>query len=313
MRWLKRLGAVRTNRIRFEASGAETAGEHAEDQMLERVQQIIEAAPNAKRWRAWSEVRVKDGNWRTEIDLVVATDDTLFLLELKNWSGRLDVHNEILVQHRRHEGGMIEHGNLMKTMQKREAGMRAWLTKQGCDPPRIERKILFYNPRLEFSDAVFEYFGNEVASASEWLSDFSRLAQNASPPPSKAGAKERALHAAIDNLYTWDWVEMYGGRTVRGDIRSSAVKIRLTSGKEVPLHDRKVFTHIEVEAPRGYVRALFTPSMMLTVRAVRRNGEEIETKLPIDTTVRVHAAGQKETELVALRHVRRLRFGRTKS
>lgn len=309
MRWLERLAAVRTNRTTFYASGAETAGERAEEEMFKAVRRIIDGSEHADTWRVWPEVRIRDGKWRSEIDLIVATDRTLYLLELKNWSGRLDVHEDVLVQYRRHQGGMIEHGNLMKTMRKREAAIRAWLTRHRCPIPTIERRVLFYNPRLEFSDAVFAYFGEEVSSASEWLSSFERLAQTETPPPSKAGEMRLALHSAIDALSTWDWVEMHGGRMVRGDIRSSTETIQLPSGKKRPLHDRAAISHIDIDAPRSYLRALFNASVMLDLRVVLRDGAVINAALPIETTMRIHAAGQSETELVALRHVRRLRFG----
>lgn len=308
MRWLERLSAVRKNRRTFYASGAENAGDAAEEALYNDAFSVLKAyGKTTRHWRVWDAVRVRHGNWRSEIDLLMWTDDRIYLIELKNWSGRLDVHDGELVQFRRYDGGMVQHGNLVKQMKRREEALRAWLKKHNAHVPQIERRILFYNPRLEFSDAVHHYFNNEVSSASEWISEVRRLARDATP--SKADAERQAGVSAIDALSTWDTVHMYGARVVRGDIRSSKETIALDDGKTLRLHDRRRISRIEISAPRSYLRAVFGQEMVLTLTVHLRSGEVVHATVPIDTTIRAHAAGQPKTELVALRHVRELQFG----
>lgn len=303
------VGEISTNRQEFLPHGAESAGAMAEEQLLFAVEKVILKHRLSHRWKVWGEVRVRHGAWRSEIDLIVSTDDMLYLLELKNWSGSLEVHDDQLVQIRRHQGGLLAHGNLMKIMRKREEAIRAWFKKHHVKPPPIERKILFYNPRLRISPAVFDYAKNEIASASQWVSDFERLAQTAKPPPSKAEAQRHAVHAAIDALVTWDVVTMHGGRSIRGDIRSSVTTIRTDDGRAWPLHDRRTIAYIRVQAPRNYLQAVFRRTLDLSLTVHLRSGAVVEAKVPLDTEIRVHAAGDKRTELMALRHLHSLRFG----
>lgn len=309
MRWLKRLSAVRVNRQKFYASGAESAGDAAEEAVYDAVVKVLEGRKNTKHWRVWEAVRVRHGTWRSEIDLLVWTDDRLYLIELKNWSGRLDVQNNELVQFRRHQGGMVAHGNLMKKMRRREEAVRAWLKQHQAEIPRIERKILFYNPRLEFTDAVFDYLKGEVMSASMWHAELRERARQAKGE--KISAKRRAGFDAISSLSTWDTVEMHGGRIVRGDIRSSTETLPMEKGAPLRLHDRKRIERLDIQAPRSYLRAAFVDEMDLQLTVHLRTGEQLIAHVPIETTMRVHAAGQRKTELVALRHVRTLRFGGT--
>lgn len=310
--WLDRIRTIRVNRTRFAPQGAETAGEAAEDAVLERVETIVRHAGHHKTWRVWSGVRIRNRGWRSEIDLLIAADDRLYLLELKNWSGQLDMNGSTLVQVRRHQGGIIEHGDLMKTMRKREAAVRAWLAKHRSEVPPIERCVLFYNPRLQMTPAVFDYFGDEVASASEWTSSFARRAKRASKTSSMMPEERQKLYDVIDMLSTWDTVTMYGGRRIHGDIRSSETSVPLENGTELRLHNRRKIASVDIKVPRRYLSALYGDPSVLRVVLNLRDGTTVSADVPIDAQIRVHAAGQRKTELVSLRHFTHMSFGGTR-
>lgn len=310
--WLERIRSVRANRTRFEAHGAESAGEAAEDAVYDRLETIVRKHAHTGAWRVWSGVRIRNKGWRSEIDLLIAAEDRLYLLELKNWSGQLDMNGTALVQIRRHQGGIIEHGDLMKTMRKREAAVRAWLQKHRSEVPPIERCVLFYNPRLQMTPAVLEYFGPEVASASEWTANFARRAKQAGSRSSMTKERRAKLYDTIDMLSTWDTVTMHGGRRVHGDIRSSRTVVRLENGEKLPLHNRRRIAEIDVHAPRSYMRALFGADQTLRVVLHLRDGTTERADVPMDAQIRVHAAGQRKPELVSLRHLTHLSFGGTR-
>lgn len=310
--WLDKARTVRANRKKFLPHGAETAGEAAEDAVFERLEKIVKKSGHKNTWRVWSGVRIRDKGWRSEIDLLIATEDRLYLLELKNWSGELDMNGNTLVQIRRHQGGIVEHGDLMKTMRKREAAVRAWLTKHRSEVPPIERCVLFYNPRLHMTPAVFDYFGDEVASASEWTSHFARNAKHAQNTSPMTAEERRKLHDTIEMLSTWDTVTMHGGRRIHGDIRSSETIVTLENGAELRLHNRRRIASIDVQVPRSYLNAIFGDPNTLRVVLNMRDGTTVSADAPIDAQMRVHAAGQRKTELVPLRHFTHMSFGGTR-
>lgn len=307
--WIEKIRTTGLNRRRFEPRGAETAGDAAEDAVFEQLERIVAARGKSDTWRIWSGVRIRDKGWRSEIDLVISTDDRLILLELKNWSGQLDMNGKKLVQIRRHHGGIIEHGDLMKVMRQREAAVRAWLKKHRCAVPPIERCVIFYNPRLQMTPAVFEYFGREVSSASEWVSQFARDAKKDAHTRALPDEAREKLHRTIEQLPTWDTATLYGGRMIRGDIRSGEASVTLKDGVALRLHNRRKIAAMDVNVVRGYVRALFGEPRVLTVVLHLRDGRTVNAQVPVDTHMRIHAAGQRAVESMPLRHLTHIRFG----
>lgn len=306
MRFLERLRQVAQNRQRFENAPDTHAGEDAELQLLQSIEGCIEAVGGEGYWRVWRGVRVPAKKGRqTEIDFVVSTHAQVFLIELKNWSGQLELDGDTLVQIRRYEGGIVRHGDLMRKMDQREVALRAWVEQTMRTAPPIERRILFYNPRLQMSGDVRSYFGGAVASASEWLQELSELRRSSTPVSDEMAR----FHKAMDQLGSWDRLELHGGKQLVGDILDEGKAIEFSTGLRTRLSDRKRFFGLDFEAPRSYFMAVLGLSRPYRVRAQLRGGGTLVETLPADAAIKFHPAGQPSPEWVPVRHIRHLRFG----
>ena len=96
---------------------------------------------------------------RREIDLIVCTPDMIHLIEVKNWSGRLDVRNGQWRQTRR-SGDVVNHGNLLETNLIKRTAVVEYLADRGIRldasvvRDRLIPEIVFMNPRMELDPAI---------------------------------------------------------------------------------------------------------------------------------------------------------------
>ena len=96
---------------------------------------------------------------RREIDLIVCTPRAIHLIEVKNWSGRLDLAGNSWRQTRR-GGDVVDHGDLLATnLQKRDAVVD-YLRDRGEDldarfaSEHVVPKVVFMNPSLEVAPSI---------------------------------------------------------------------------------------------------------------------------------------------------------------
>ena len=96
---------------------------------------------------------------RREIDLIVCTPKMIHLIEIKNWSGRLDVRDGVWCQTRRN-GQVVEHPDMFETNRQRLDAVVEYLHGHGVplgEPfvsDHIVPEIIFMNPRLELERAI---------------------------------------------------------------------------------------------------------------------------------------------------------------
>lgn len=322
----ERFRQVTENRRRFDPDASMHAGEAAELQLLQELEARIKAAGKYDSWRVWRGVRVPHQKRHTEIDFILATDTRVYLLEMKNWSGQLEIDGDDLLQIRRYDGGIVRHGDLMRLMRRREEALRTWAEQTMRKAPPIERRILFHNPRLTMSTRVRAYFGSSIASTSEWLAELAQTEglHAASATSSfwsrlwrkpmaravlSASPEMQRFHRSLDELGSWDRLDFEGGRVRMGDILPHGDLIDFGEGIRAQLSERRRCLGLDIEAPQSYLRALWQSDQRAHVTLLLRDGSASTQRVPLDAMIKFHAAGQASPELIPVRHLRHVRFG----
>ena len=208
----------------------------------------------------FSNKRVPAGYRRREIDLIVVTAKQIHIIEVKNWSGKLQLLNGKWVQTNR-GNETIEHPDLVADHQEKSAVLIDYLVREGISLDRrlqekfLSNKVIFMNPKLKITTRAisdhpdvlllhrlnsyldqqrFHQYGERLlASLIQWCLDtesaevvveglFGNLTSN----------KVASVCAALDRLATWDALHYLGTRVETGDL------IRLSIGGTTISRDR---------------------------------------------------------------------------
>lgn len=313
------------NRVSASNSASQRAGAHAEFELLAEVARRIEGSG----WRVWHGVRVPFQGRRREIDLVICSLERVYVIELKNWSGTLELHGDDVVQVRRHHAGIIHHGHLFDTMEERVEALATWHGQRGDEVPPLESLLVLYNPRLIVSPVARARYGHLMLSADTLLGMlpaptaiarrstwWERLFGPREAPVRAASLPKisrtmRAFHSTMDALGSWDQLEYHGGKMVVGDVLRVGPRVEALDGSHPHIGDRAKWSEVLIDAPRSWL-SLFRRDLRPRVRLIGREGELVEAVAQDDATLWFHAAGQPKPEEVRIAHLRALRFGYTK-
>jgi len=184
---------------------------------------------------------------RREVDLIVCTPRMIHLIEVKNWSGRLDVRDGAWCQTRRN-GQVVEHSDLVETNRLKRDAVVEYLNEGGVslDAPMVQEhivpKIIFMNPRLELERAIEDradvisrreldaYLGRQprrgVAermffSLIELCRDRESPGGTTSSPSATNGIpadRYSRIVALLSRTATWDRLHFHGTKIVAGDV-----------------------------------------------------------------------------------------------
>ncbi|WP_422927944.1 nuclease-related domain-containing protein [Singulisphaera sp. PoT] len=207
---------------------------------------------------------------RREIDLIVCTPQMIHLIEIKNWSGQLDVRNGHWRQTRR-SGEVVDHGNLLESNDLKRDAVVEYLEDRGVKfdgtfgRDNIVAKVVFMNPNLQVEPAVEAredvitrrelegYLGGSPKKgfAEAMFSSLIESCLNAEARVLQAvqGRKGAAPYEKIVKLIaetgTWDQLHFYGSKVVAGDLAVMKVGpkvyretdlIALAGGRPIRLH-----------------------------------------------------------------------------
>jgi hypothetical protein len=176
---------------------------------------------------------------RCEADLVVLTPRRVVVIEVKNWSGRLEVRGDRWVQIRRN-GEELVHDNVLLANRDKLLALKRYLEHDGIDIPigRYHQAVVFahgglvLDPVLRGHPAILDY-----AVVGDVLGKGTGLSQRAAANLIDWAASEEtavALHdklldvippqrlkaaaEAVGGLRTWDLLTLRGGRVLQGDL-----------------------------------------------------------------------------------------------
>ncbi|MEV0080554.1 NERD domain-containing protein [Nocardia neocaledoniensis] len=111
---------------------------------------IIQRLPTDGPWRAWSnfELPVTDGN-PFEIDLLLTTPSGLHMIELKAWSGTVDVENDRWIQ-TAFNGHRVDHGNVLEYAYFKSALLMKQL-RHADEPAIVRTGVCFTDHRVQLN------------------------------------------------------------------------------------------------------------------------------------------------------------------
>lgn len=180
---------------------------------------------------------------RAEIDLILLTPRHIHVIEIKNWSGRLesDAKNpDVWIRQRRYDPGPKPCANVVATNALKVRSLKSYLSQQGIPvtDAHLRNYVFFTNANLSLAgtvarmpeivtmDAVRRFSAKvgmrtldkiilqlaRVVLEREQADQIGQGLCETFPEPLHA-----ALEKTLDNLPTWDRLVLHGGREVTGD------------------------------------------------------------------------------------------------
>lgn len=303
----------------FHDTGDMVAGREAEYE----VRKLINRRIHGTGWRVFSSIRVPDQNKkvRREFDFVITAPDRAYMLELKNWSGSIELVGDVMVQHRRYDAGTIDHGPLLQDVEYR-ARLLASLVDNQSSQINVIPILVFYNDNLDIPDdirahpSVITYTDLKGLLPAPSELDVGlieailvylglRETRELPEPPASEGAIME-LQRALENLGTWDVLEFNGSKISFGDVISRTQTDHRFAGKSIT--DRASVASIDLSVPRSIISAIFSePSYSLELSC--RDRTSVSVSFPQDSFIYFQPAGAKEPEKVFLRSLKRIEFG----
>lgn len=197
-----------------------------------RVSALFEGIPGVQ---VFTSLRIPDtgqGRGRREIDLVVVTKRELYVVEVKNWSGAIELQPDGSWLQIRRNGTVQKHSNVVDGTKYRAQLLKWYIERRGVNVPSdfIQPKVFLVNPDCRPEQAIV--MQPEVLSADQWESFMennlgrtgsgwlSSLFSSSQPAPILSEPAEKLLLYVLSTAPTWDRLELYGGKIVVGDFHS---------------------------------------------------------------------------------------------
>ena len=219
---------------------AEAAGQAAEKAVFESADEARRSWFRDRSGLVFQALRIPDpdSGRRHEIDVLCVSRDSFLLLEVKNWSGHLDVGPRGEWLQTRRSGDCVQHSPAVRTLKRKARALRQHLGASGGALPvdfPLHCRVIFTNSGLQLSDAILAL--PEVLPPAHWQSHV----QHQPGPvwlPEGTGALTAAVRltsslfggaarlsrpqllSACDVLSacsSWDTLTLSGGRVLRGD------------------------------------------------------------------------------------------------
>lgn len=164
---------------------------------------------------------------RTEVDLVILTKRKLFVVEVKNWCGRVELDADGSWCQLLKDGSVVKHPNAVEDTQERAALLESYISRRGLTlpPSSLQCKVVLVNPNCRAEEAILSK--REVLSFDEWESFLAKETKKSTfewlqlvrPKRKKVLASDlrQQLHAILSTAPTWDRLMLEGGCTVLGE------------------------------------------------------------------------------------------------
>jgi len=296
-------------------------GRQAEDLL----RNIVDGHYKFKGSHSFSAKRVPDKlrGGKKEIDLIVVTDKKLYILECKNWSGRLQKKGDKWIQYKRNSDKYIEHDDVVLKNEEKKNILIQYLNDKGIDVNSsdcvqkiilmnknlaIDSKEIYSSPHVIPPDRLDSYLSrqkNRFSLSQKFFASVINLLLDEESSSKIIGGlfkrlgghTHKQLIQEIKVLQTWDKVVLYGTKILSGDIYKSDKNIFKVVYK-VPFKETK---KIKVRIIRNKVLYL-AKSIMAIGRPIGLDLYNYKGKLIYKTeanpngVVRFRPAGSPEEE-----------------
>jgi hypothetical protein len=315
-----RLETLRAARSRHPPDRVTAAGRLAE---MEAGRQIS-AALRGTGWTLHSAVRVTDPKTpeflRSEVDFIVTSLDSVVMLEVKNWSGHIQLQDGHLIQGPRRDREAKDHGPVFDRMLAKEEVLKRFHRFRGRGaPPPIQSLLVFWHPRVtlstELADRPDVMFGNALqqhlpdrrGTSGGLVDALLALLRHLGLPvkaPAKCPEPSRAvgeLRESIQECGSWDTLSMNGGLELAGDF------IR-AHGALSGLVDRRSVASATVAADRNPLVALIRDPRV-PIRLLMRDGKKKTCEAGKDAAISFQPAGSEKPITYPVAQCNEMTFG----
>jgi hypothetical protein len=256
---------------------------------------------------------------RREIDLIVCTPQMIHLIEVKNWSGRLEIRQGRWRQNRR-SGDVVDHGDLIKTNLLKQDAVVEYLHDRGIAIDdrlirnHIVTEIIFMNRKMELDPAIEalpeiitrreldRYLDHQPKRpfAEQMFSTLLELCTSAEAKRAGTGgaaassippAKYEQITACLAETMTWDQLHLFGDKVIAGDL--VRLQLGLNGYRKPELVELTGRTPIRLRWQRHWLWGLVLAVTGLWPLGRASLGKSRRAIAP-DDTVTFHAVGDQE-------------------
>lgn len=294
---------LRKAQIRFPMIASDQAGSLGEQLAVTELDSVLKKL-NGKA-EIYQSIRVPkaQGSGKFEIDLLLVSEVGILAIEVKHWGGRLSRQKGKWLQERGQEQKVLV--DPVPLNAEKVASLRHWLKLKNMDIPAaaIHSLVLLTNVQanldksLKTCDEVVE-LKNLMAAALSKCGQTKRFFWQQKPA--------RVFHfetliSVLDELPTWDRIELHGGRVVFGDLEYISVPDVKASALQ-----RKYIRKVRVLIWRKMLPGLFFKAKL---RVTDWSGKRTVYPLHPEAKLVFRPAGQNEKEEIAWMHVETLQLG----
>ena len=275
----------------FAVEGATTAGDLGEELVQKHIQQRIVAAGERCSGFLYRSVRVPRGSKYSpfEIDLLLVSRLGILAIEVKHWSGRVELADRGKWRQVRRDGTARTCGDMLALTERKVASLEKHFSRAGLSFARgIGRSIVvFSNPKIELSEQLLRLPGVMHLDDLDQVLD---LLLPRTPDQLDSGRQLLAqdgvnsLARVVADLPRWDQVTLHGGRVLRGDIARET--FFMEPGTASSIHG---FSEFRFQIPRRFITAWFKRPMVYW-RNVQ--GEERSRAIDPSASFRFDPAGE---------------------
>ena len=324
LRLKDRISETIDNKATFVEEAHIQAGRDAEYLVGKFINQQIERTG----WKVFSSIRVpdKENNLRREFDFIITSPTEVFAIELKNWSGDLEVSYDEFIQYRRFDGGSINHGKILQELISKVDLLKSYCKQDEVKIPSIFPLLVFYNSKLNIPNEIAE---NKMVLRYNQFKKKLPQSRHVSVGLLKAilihlGFREprksesipevsdsiATLHNMLHSFGTWDIIEYNGSKKNKkmgyGDILGdNNNKVKLGN---IIISDRKYISSIDVKVDRSKIRAFFSDPRYRILINFRDNTKAILT-FNKNKSIKFQSAGSEYSDDLFLRNLVRIEFG----
>jgi len=322
---LERISEASDNSKSFDESPHILAGREAEYLVNKEINSKIKDTG----WSVYSSVRVPTLEkyfTRREYDFIITTTEEVYVIELKNWSGNLELIDKEFIQHRRYNNEeVVNHGDLLEELETKTDLLKKYYVREAKGEISISPLLVFYNSNLNISDDIKS--DRRVATYDELkellpISDsvnvnlleailiYLGLKKEEKKDTAKNSISRpiKIFKNILEKLGTWDVLEYNGKKISFGDILGKRSG-ELVLGN-INITDRKTISSINVKVDRGFFKALIKdPQYILVINY--RDDTIAEINFPKKSTIKFQSAGSDQQSEVLIRNLTNIEYGYT--
>lgn len=300
---LQKLIWLRRSQKKFLPADSDRAGTQGEQIAYHQLHGILKELGGKPRIFQSLRVPKPKDSGKFEIDLLLVSETAVLVIEVKHWSGHLTRERDGWVQERGSAKKAVQ--DPLRLNQEKLLALHQWLLQRNVAIPLkcFHSYVLFTHPQVTFSPDLRS--APEVVSVSMLLA----LAIKKCSSPGRLFWQQRSrtdfhfysLIEALDQLPTWDRIQLHGGRVMRGDLESIVL----------PEVDPLALQRKQLKSAWVRMSRRLFPGIFLRAKVQLRDWSGKSSSYPLHPEARLmfRAAGQSDQKEILWLHIESLQLG----